>query len=732
MFQPEPPNAESSRDPLHGLNLRGLMDCAAESGFLPGGKKWEPPGVETVARLLPRFAIAERIDFGGMGAVYRGTQTELKRAVAIKLLPIEMAADPAMVARFFQEMQILADLQHPNIVRVFEAGSTGEGHPYFVMEFIGDNLAKMLARNAVTPALALSLTSQVCDALQHAHEKGIVHRDIKPSNILVTEDGTAKLADFGLARLITDTAEARPPDPSAPESMASDLTGSQMALGTPRYMAPEQKNGIADRRSDIFALGMTLYEMLTGRVPSEQGVTPPSQSAPVDARLDSVVCKALETEPARRYQNAGEMKADVDRLRALASGNPALRLLLPILVILAVAAAIHFGRMPPSPALIARPDTPAPANAQREPRDEGFAYLFDETRATDWKQCGPGGLKFQDGVGTTWTPPEATPPFGQHWYAARMFKDFILKVDFRMESLASNSGVFVRFPDPADAPQRIDDEGAEIEIHGTGTDRAATGALLSLYPPRVAATKIGEWNQYEILVRGRRFQVSLNGVLVNDHYGGKHTKGYIGLQNYVGGAVYFRNLRIKELPSQPIPDAAWGIPALNTDMFGGWESVGDPRIETTNGILAVTAVKSRAGIVSTKSDLTTHTVQIELAGSPDLIAWFAPRVSQEGDEWLGYTSYLRGENGMIFAGHAGRNFTAVDLPNPDYEGGKGRVRIPAGDFFTLESTLGDNGALGTAVNGKFTSGVVRSVPREGRVGVFIERGTLRIRRIELR
>ena len=270
-----------------------------------GGAAWTPPTPEELSRLLPEFCVEALLGRGGMGAVYKGRQIALDRPVAIKLLPAEVAANERFVTHFRREARILAKLQHPGIVNVYDFGQTSKGHLYFVMEFVdGTDLRHILLGPGLKPAQALELISQVCDALHYAHTKGVIHRDIKPGNILVTSEGRAKLADFGLAQPITGE--------------SSVLTGTSALMGTVEYMAPEQQDGHADQRADIYALGVMLYEMLTGQRPS--GVfDPPSRRVQVDIRLDGVVLKALQNEPDRRYQQVSEMKTDVDRIRTTPS-----------------------------------------------------------------------------------------------------------------------------------------------------------------------------------------------------------------------------------------------------------------------------------------------------------------------------------------------------------------------------------------------------------------------------
>ena len=267
----------------------------------PGANVWSPPPIDELNRLLPRYHVESLLGHGGMGAVYKGWQPTLDRAVAIKLLPAEIAGDEEFVARFEREARTLAKLQHPGIVSVYDFGRTAAGHLYFVMEYVdGTDLQKMLRGEPLQPAQALEAICQICEALHYAHRQGVIHRDIKPANILFTCEGRAKLADFGIAR------------PSGDD--AGTLTLSNMVMGTPAYMAPEQQRGHADLRADIYALGVMLYEMLTGQRP--QGIFEmPSRKVAVDSRIDAVVIKALQQEPERRYQQVSEMQTDVDLIR---------------------------------------------------------------------------------------------------------------------------------------------------------------------------------------------------------------------------------------------------------------------------------------------------------------------------------------------------------------------------------------------------------------------------------
>ena len=295
-------NDQPDSDGLYGNNLSDLFRCALDATApTPQAQPWQPPTVEHLAELLPQYQVEKLIGRGGMGAVYQGVQVSLKRQVAIKLLPAELAANTEFISRFQREAQTLARLQHPGIVAVHDFGQTAEGHLYFIMEFVdGTDLMHIIHGPGLEPTQALEITIQVCEALHYSHSQGVIHRDIKPANVLVTKDGRAKLADFGLARPLS--------------TMPSGVTAASLVMGTPDYMAPEQWAGKADHRADIYSLGVMLYEMLTGSRP--QGVFDlPSIRSQVDARRDEVVIKAMRQEPERRYQQVSELREAVNRIR---------------------------------------------------------------------------------------------------------------------------------------------------------------------------------------------------------------------------------------------------------------------------------------------------------------------------------------------------------------------------------------------------------------------------------
>ena len=301
--QPPPPEQPTLLGNLapDEMFARGMQSVKMTSG---AQGTWQPPSVEEANRLFPNYTVISLLGRGGMGAVYRAKQTALDRLVAIKLLPLEISVDKDFADRFVREARAMAKLNHPNIITVYDFGTTSEGHLYFVMEYVeGANLADIIHQVGLGPAQALAIVEQVCTALAYAHNKGIVHRDIKPANVMIDTESQVKVADFGLARLT---------DPSA-EQMGHTMTGTVM--GTPDYMAPEQMQGMnVDHRADIYSLGVMVYEMLCREVP-RGAFEPPSVRGGCDPRIDPIVIKAMQPNPERRYQSTQEMKTDVSAVR---------------------------------------------------------------------------------------------------------------------------------------------------------------------------------------------------------------------------------------------------------------------------------------------------------------------------------------------------------------------------------------------------------------------------------
>jgi serine/threonine protein kinase len=307
-------------DSLKGLCPQCLMalNLKTETVFTDDTPATQPPlPPEKIAPHFPQLEILECLGRGGMGVVYKARQKTLNRFVALKLLAPERANDTSFAQRFTHEAQALAALNHPNIVTIYDFGQAG-GFYYLLMEFVdGLNLRQLLRSRKFTPEEALAIVPPLCDALQFAHDRGIVHRDIKPENLLLDKTGRVKVADFGIAKMLgpvndNDNSGA----PSATES------ATQTAVGTPSYSAPEQKTDPqrVDSRADIYSLGVVFYEMLTGELPGKQ-LQPPSRKVQIDVRLDEVVLRALEKKPELRYQQVSEVKTMVEMIAATPGGH---------------------------------------------------------------------------------------------------------------------------------------------------------------------------------------------------------------------------------------------------------------------------------------------------------------------------------------------------------------------------------------------------------------------------
>jgi eukaryotic-like serine/threonine-protein kinase len=272
------------------------------------------------------FRIVARLGAGGMGEVYRATDTNLRRQVALKVLPAPFADDADRLARFQREAEVLAALNHPHIAAIYGL-ERSEGVSALVMELVeGEDLSDRIARGALPIEEALPIARQIADALEVAHEQGTVHRDLKPANIKVREDGTVKVLDFGLAKALAPEGTGATADPAHSPTRLTAATELGMILGTAAYMAPEQARGRpVDRRADLWALGCVLYEMLTGTM-LWQGETVtdvlaavvtgepdwrrlPANTPPAIRRL---LRRCLEKDPRRRLRHAGDAVVEID------------------------------------------------------------------------------------------------------------------------------------------------------------------------------------------------------------------------------------------------------------------------------------------------------------------------------------------------------------------------------------------------------------------------------------
>ncbi len=302
---------------VRALRRRQAARAASRSG---------DPGTEPVNLPTPKqvgnYDILAEVGRGAMGVVYKAWHRGLQRLAALKMVLAGEFASPAEALRFRLEAELAARVQHPNIAQVYEAGIAADGRPFFAMEFIrGLPLDEYANRNGLDLRARVALVARVCDAVQHAHDQGVIHRDLKPANILVEEDGQPKVLDFGVARA-TD-ADLR---------TAAGLTRTGQLLGTPSYMSPEQVTGdpaAIDQRVDVYALGVILFELAAGRLPyrlhglplAEAARLIVEQDAPRLGSLDpglrgdveTIVARALEKEPARRYPSAADLAADLER-----------------------------------------------------------------------------------------------------------------------------------------------------------------------------------------------------------------------------------------------------------------------------------------------------------------------------------------------------------------------------------------------------------------------------------
>ena len=276
----------------------------------------------TPSVLGERYEIGGVLGRGGMAEVHRGRDLRLGREVAVKVLRQDLARDPSSQVRFRREAQAAASLNHPAIVAVYDTGEdrTAAGAtPYIVMEYVeGETLRDLLrSEGRLTPERAMSLTADICAALDFSHRNGIVHRDVKPGNVMITPQGTVKVMDFGIARAVSDS--------------AATMTSTAAVIGTAQYLSPEQARGEGvDARSDVYSAGCLLYELVTGTPPftgdspvavayqhvREDPRTPSSINPEIPPELDAILLKAMSKNPANRYQSAADMRADL--LRAVA------------------------------------------------------------------------------------------------------------------------------------------------------------------------------------------------------------------------------------------------------------------------------------------------------------------------------------------------------------------------------------------------------------------------------
>ncbi len=261
---------------------------------------FQAPEIEEVARLFPSYDIHALIACGGMGAVYQVTQRSLDRIAAIKILPREFSTDEEFRQGFESEAKAMAKLNHPNLIGVYDFGEV-DGMLYIVMEYVdGKSLFHSANGQAVDPADAIRIVTEVCSGLENAHSHGILHRDIKPGNILLDSNASPKIGDFGLAR-----------------ALESQIQEGEQIFGTPGYTAPEvlEPPFSFDQRADIFSVGVMLHELLTGQLP-DADPRPASQLSRCSPKLDVIIKKATNPDPGKRHSTAAELAGELDKVAA--------------------------------------------------------------------------------------------------------------------------------------------------------------------------------------------------------------------------------------------------------------------------------------------------------------------------------------------------------------------------------------------------------------------------------
>lgn len=263
-----------------------------------------PPTVSELQELFPNLEILSFVGHGGMGTYYRARHPKLDRLAAVKILPVNPDIDAELIENFKKEAKAMARLNHTNIIGIYEFMET-KSTLYLVMEFVeGDIFERLINTRSFDHNEIIAIISQICAALTHAHQRGVIHRDLRPGNTLLNKNGLVKVGDFGLARLMGE------------ELFRRKMTETNLAMGTMDYVAPEQlePGQPVDHRADIYSLGMMIYKLITRILPQGTLIEPSKLVPNLDPRMDELVIRCLQRDPANRYQNIHELWTDIDRI----------------------------------------------------------------------------------------------------------------------------------------------------------------------------------------------------------------------------------------------------------------------------------------------------------------------------------------------------------------------------------------------------------------------------------
>lgn len=291
-----------SRQPLPPVTIP--EDSPPPSGVAYFGSEFVPPTVAELQKQIPQLEILSFVGHGGMGTYYRARHPKLDRHAAVKILPVDPRTDTDLIAGFKKEARAMARLSHSNIIGIYEFLET-ETALYLVMEFVeGDIFERLINARSFDLSEILAIITQICSALNHAHENGVIHRDLRPGNTMLDQSGLVKVGDFGLARLMGE------------ELFRRKMTETNLAMGTMDYVAPEQlETGYpVDHRADIYSLGMMIYKLLTRVLPRGSFVVPSKLVPNLDPRIDDLVIRCLQRNPANRFQQVTELWTEVNRL----------------------------------------------------------------------------------------------------------------------------------------------------------------------------------------------------------------------------------------------------------------------------------------------------------------------------------------------------------------------------------------------------------------------------------